>query len=124
MDESKNLQSAVSLEDNFKKTVAELLVLHLLSEQECYIGELANMIRTRSHGLLSIVFPYAAIYRLLEHGYIVEVKKRIAPDGRRRQYYKITDTGLVYLNTLKETYERMTHGVADVLKKMEDDQNG
>lgn len=92
-----------------------MLVLYLLSEREYYIGELTAVIREKSHRILNIVFPYAAIYRLLDEGFIQEVKKRVAPDGRRRQYYQITDTGRDYLSQLLSTYRRFTQGVADVM---------
>ena len=112
---SSSERSAVSLEENLKKALTEMLVLYLLSEREYYIGELTAVIREKSHRILNIVFPYAAIYRLLDEGFIQEVKKRVAPDGRRRQYYQITDTGRDYLSQLLSTYRRFTQGVADVM---------
>lgn len=108
-------RSAVSLEENLKKALTEMLVLYLLSEREYYIGELTAVMREKSHRILNIVFPYAAIYRLLDEGFIQEVKKRVAPDGRRRQYYQITDVGREYLSQLLSTYRRFTQGVADIM---------
>lgn len=105
----------VSLEENLKKALTEMMVLHLLSTKEYYIGELTAAIRDKSHRVLNIVFPYAAIYRLLDEGYIREVKKRIAPDGRRRQYYVITEDGRDYLAQLLFTYQRFSKGVADIM---------
>ena len=67
---------AVPLEDSFKKAVTELLFLQLISERPYYIGELAEVIQKRSRSALSIVFPYAAIYRLIERGHIEEIKKQ------------------------------------------------
>jgi len=79
-----------SLEENLKKAVTEMLMLYLLSQKECYIGELTETLSQKSEGALSIVFPYGAIYRLEQEGYIADCGKRNAPDGRRRQYYRIT----------------------------------
>lgn len=107
---------AITLEDNLKKALTELLILVLLSERERYIGELSPEIEKRSRGTIHIEFPYAAIYRLSEAGYITETKKRSAPDGRRRQYYRITEEGKVYLEELLETYRRFSSSVANVLK--------
>lgn len=109
-------KSVPTLEENLKKALTELLMLHLLSEQERYIGELADTIAERSHGTLSIVFPYAAIYRMSRAGYITESKKRNAPDGRLRQYYRITPAGRTYLTQLLDSYEHFSQGVADILK--------
>lgn len=104
-----------SLEENLKKALTEILVLHLLSKKDSYIGELTAAIQEKSHGALTIVFPYSAIYRLEQAGYLSESEKRTAPDGRRRQYYRITDKGRAYLKQLKETYARFSKGVAEIL---------
>lgn len=106
-----------SLEENLKKALTELIVLFLLSEKECYISELTTAISTRSHGVLSIVFPYGAIYRLQQSGFIEETEKRNAPDGRRRQYLGITESGQIRLTQLLETYKRFSQGVANVLSE-------
>lgn len=106
---------SLSLEDNLKKALTEVLILHLLSVRDCYIGELTAAIHEKSCGALTIVFPYSAIYRLQQSGYLTESEKRSAPDGRRRQYYRITDTGRVYLKQLMDVYTRFSKGVADIL---------
>lgn len=104
-----------SLEENLKKALTELIVLHLLSEKECFIGELTAAIKERSQNVLTIVFPYGAIYRLQQAGYIAETAKKTAPDGRRRQYMTITDLGIVRLSQLIDTYNRFSAALADVL---------
>lgn len=108
-------QSAVSLEENLKKAITELLILQLLSQREYYIGEITQAISDKSRGTLNVVFPYAAIYRMEEAGYITELPRRIAPDGRRRQYFSITPEGLVYLAQLRNVYATITGGAAKIL---------
>ena len=105
-----------SLEENLKKALTELLVLFLLNEKEHYIGELSEALRQRSGGVLEIVFPYGAIYRLESEGYITETGKRIAPDGRRRQYVGITELGREYLTSLLISYRQFIGGVDAILK--------
>ena len=105
---------ASGLEENLKKALTELLILFLFSEEEHYIGELADLLKTRSHGVLSIVFPYAAIYRT-QAGYLTETKKKTAPDGRLRQYYQITGEGRAHLQDMLETYRFFFQGVNDIL---------
>ena len=114
-DESAEQFPAFSLEENLKKALTEVLILHLLSVRDCYIGELTSTIRERSQGALTIVFPYSAIYRLQQSGYLTESEKRIASDGRRRQYYRITDSGRNYLKQLIVAYNRFSNGVANIL---------
>lgn len=108
---------SLALEENLKKALTEFLLLYILSQKDSYIGELTEELRHRSHDALNIVFPYAAIYRLLQSGYIYEKEKQIAPDGRRRQYYAITRSGRAYLALNLEAYDRFSKGIADVLEK-------
>ena len=108
-------QSAVSLEENLKKAITELLILQLLSQREYYIGEITQAISDKSGGALNVVFPYAAIYRMEKAGYIMELPRRIAPDGRRRQYFSITPEGLAYLAQLRNVYATVTGGVEKIL---------
>lgn len=103
------------LEGNLKKALTELLILFLFSEEEHYIGELAPLLEKRSKGALAIVFPYAAIYRITQAGYLKETEKKIAPDGRLRQYYVITETGREYLQKLLHTYNIFFQGVNAIL---------
>lgn len=110
----------ISLEENLKKALTELLILHLLSQREYYIGELTATLHKKSKGVLTIVFPYSAVYRLQQSGCIAESEKRNAPDGRRRQYLRITETGRAYLKQLTEVYRRFSSGVASVLTEGEE----
>lgn len=118
MEVSKN-DSPLGMEDNLKKAVTEMVVLSLLSREDMYAGQITQAIEDHSGGVVSIVFPYSALYRLISAGYIWEAYKNTAPDGRRRQYYQITDAGREYLTRLQDVYERFTGGV-DVLLRGED----
>ena len=108
------------LEENLKKALTEFLILFLLSEKECFIGELSPEIELRSKGAIHIEFPYSSIYRLCKAGHITESKKRKAPDGRLRQYYKITKQGVFYLQELNDIYHQFIQGVAGIIKEVGD----
>ena len=110
---------SMSLEENLKKALTELLVLRLLSQREYYIGELTTTLHEKSGGILNIVFPYSAVYRLQQSGYIIESEKRNAPDGRRRQYLCITETGRSYLVQLLEIYQTFSKGIDAILREGE-----
>lgn len=112
------------LEDNLKKALTELLALQLFSEDERYIGELPELIEARSGGDLTIVFPYAAFYRLYKAGLITEQKKRPAPDGRLRQYYAITPKGREYLASLFVIYKRVLRATELILHPEQGGENG
>lgn len=116
MEQSKPKNASSTLEENLKKAVTELLILRLLSEHDYYIGELAATLKEKSGGVLNIVFPYSAIYRLQKAGYIFEKEKRNGPDGRRRQYFQITESGRSYLKQSISIYTAFSGGVDAVLK--------
>jgi PadR family transcriptional regulator PadR len=113
--ENTNDLPSISLEENLKKALTELLILHLLSQRQYYIGELTSTLSEKSNNVLNIVFPYSAIYRMLQAKHIFECEKRIAPDGRRRQYFQITDRGRAYYNELMKIYNKFSSGINVVL---------
>jgi len=104
------------VEENLKKALCEMLVLALLCEKEYHIPELAATVLERSGGAISIMCPYVIIYRILDQGYIQELPKRIAPDGRRRQYYCATEEGRKYFQQLCQTYKDFIVGVNQLLE--------
>ncbi|MCI9215426.1 MAG: PadR family transcriptional regulator [Oscillospiraceae bacterium] len=99
------------MEENLKKALLELLVLALLYERDNHVPELTAAIAERSGGTISIVFPYAILYRMIDQGYIQELPKRRAPDGRRRQYFGITEAGRTYFREILGIYRNFTGGV-------------
>ena len=109
------------LEENLKKALTELLILFLFGEGEHYIGELSPLLEARSHGTVSIVFPYAALYRLTAAGYLTESEKKTAPDGRLRQYYAITPAGRAHLQEMLATYHQFFQGVSNILAGKEEE---
>lgn len=103
------------MEDNLKRAVTEMLVLTLLSREDMHASQITQSIERESGSTLSLASPYMLFYRLIESGYILEAYKKIAPDGRRRQYYRITEAGVRYLADLLSLYHRITNGVALLL---------
>ena len=117
----KTSTSPEGLEENLKKGITELLVLFLLREREMYINEMTEALSRRSGGQLNISFPYAIIYRLLDSHFIELADKCSAPDGRRRQYYRITPEGTAYLEQLLVVLERFMAGVYRIMAGEEAD---
>lgn len=115
MKTEKSPTSCVNLEENIKKALTELLLLHLLNIREYYIGELTQALEDHSGGTLKLAFPYSAVYRLQQEGYISGSEKRVASDGRRRQFYCITEQGKVYYHQLLGTYCKFIGGVNKIL---------
>lgn len=104
------------MEDNLKKAATEMLILLLLAEEDMYAFQITQMMEARSNGAVSIQFPYSALYRLIDGGYIIEAYKKTSPDGRRRQYFQITEAGRAYAKALREVYLKFTDGIKLILK--------
>lgn len=108
--------SSPGMEDNLKKAVTEMVVLSLLDGEDMYANQITQSLEKYSDGAVSIVFPYSALYRLISAGYIWEAYKKTAPDGRRRQYYQITEQGWRYVDELTGLYRRFIGGVELLLE--------
>jgi len=105
------------MEDNLKRAVTEMLVLNLLDREDMHASQIMKSLEEGSGGALTLVSPYMLFYRLIENGYIIEAYKKIAQDGRRRQYYKITEEGRRHLAELIAAYRRIMEGVELLLGK-------
>lgn len=103
--------------DKLKKATTELIILSLLEKENLHIGALTEKIEEYSEGEFKIVFPYAAIYRLINAGYIYECGKKIE-DGRRRQFLSITDKGVQYLRRIRKQYDSYIKGVDCIFEKL------
>ncbi|MCD8332104.1 MAG: PadR family transcriptional regulator [Oscillospiraceae bacterium] len=108
--------SMKGMEDNLKKAVTEILILSLLKQEDMYPSQITAELEKRSGNAITIVFPYAALYRMMNFGFIEEKNKKVAPDGRRRQYYAITEAGLEHLEEITALYMRFTSGVQRLVK--------
>lgn len=101
-----------------KKALSEMLVLALLHQRDRYAPELIADINKYSGGTISITFPYAILYRMIDQGYIAELPKRIAPDGRRRQYFGVTEAGRQYFREIWGIYRTFTAGVDRLVEEV------
>lgn len=101
----------------FINGIAELLVLTLLEQKDCYVYEIVKQINDLSNGLLSISQNtiYTATYKLEGDGKISEYSKLIGKK-RMRVYYHIEKSGQDYLNSIKKNYFDTTNGVQNIFK--------
>ena len=108
--------SSQGMEENLKKAVIEMLVMLLLDEEDMHSIQISQTLEERADETLNLSFPYALLYRLIECGYIREAYKKNAPDGRRRQYYQITEEGRNHLSVLLATYRRFSENMERLMK--------
>lgn len=110
------MDTDINIENLLKKAVSEMLFLFILSKKDCYISEVMAIVGKLSNGVCNVTYPYAMIYRLESSHLIEESGKRIADDGRRRQFYSITEEGKEYLSQLVNIYSQFISGIDEVFK--------
>ncbi len=104
------------MEDNLKRAVTEMLVLTLLNREDLSAVQIMQQMEEETGHNIGLVSPYMLFYRLIEDNCIIEAYKKIAPDGRRRQYYQITEEGKKYLDELVALYHQLTGGIVQLLR--------
>lgn len=107
-----------NFEAQFKKATLQLLILSTLSDGEMYAYEIAQMILKKSEGKYKAPLLYTSISRLVENGFVIESRKETVAN-RTRVYYRITDSGLTYLDRLKVLYKELTGVVWDIVYSKE-----
>lgn len=98
-----------------KKTSKELtaatsipMILSILSQKESYGYEIIQTVRTFSEGELEwedgMLYP---ILHKLEKKQLIQSEWRIAENGRKRKYYKITALGATQLKTEQDNWQML-----------------
>ncbi len=84
----------MKLERELMRGAGPMAVLHLLLDREMYGYELIEALASRSRGILqfgqSTLYPM--LYNLEAKG-LVASRERVADNGRRRRYYRLTGKG-------------------------------
>lgn len=102
--------------DNLKKGSLEMLILKLLSIQDCYGYQLTQILKKKSGGLINIQSGslYPTLYKLLDNGYISEYTVKC---GKRQEriYYHLESDGEVYLSEQINAYFKTTEAIMNIL---------
>ncbi len=106
----------MGIKENFKRGSLEMLILHLLKDEEMYGYQLTQEICNRSNGAFKITegSMYPTLYRLIDKELISD---RLELVGRRRTrvYYHLEDKGRAYLENLVNEYEATSKGIAAIM---------
>lgn len=98
------------------KGAAEVIVLKALEDSEAYGYELIERIARTSNNIFEFQEGtlYPLLYRLEDRG-DVESYEALAPSGKKRRYYKLTDEGKKLLGTKNKEYASFVSGLTQVL---------
>ena len=104
-----------TLDQEWKKGSAELLILSLLEDQPRHGYDIGKLIERLSDGMLRfhIASLYPLLYRLenrgLIHGRWVE-----KPNQRRRRYYRLTTQGQITLARQRQSWREFVSAVGRI----------
>lgn len=106
----------IDRKSNFRRGSIELMVLHLLNQEDCYGYQLTQLIKELTNGVISIPIGtlYPVLYKLIDSGYISD-EKRLVGKRMERVYYHIEESGRMRLSILTEDYLATANAIQTVL---------
>ena len=106
----------MKIQENLKRGMTELLILHLLKQEDMYGYQLTQELERRSDGLflLKVGTLYPSLYRLIDKEMISD-RKELIGKRRTRVYYHIEAKGLEYLDQIYAEYLSITDGIQKIL---------
>ncbi len=104
-----------TLDQEWKKGSAELLILSLLEDQPRHGYDIGKLIECRSGG--SLRFHIASLYPLLyrlEHRGLIQGRWVEKPNQRRRRYYRLTGQGQKTLAQQRQSWWEFVNAVGRI----------
>lgn len=120
---AKKSDTGHSFIDYLKRAVNPMLVLALLTEESMYAYQMIQELTKRGNSEYTTSFLYPVLYKLENQGYIENCGKVISEDNRVRSYYKITTSGVEYLEKLKIEYAEMLKSVDKIMCSIKNNPN-
>lgn len=105
-------------QDNFRRGTAEMLILHLLQNEDLYGYQITQTFREKSGGAYSLLEGslYNILFRMCENGYISDRIERVGVK-RTRRYYHLEDKGRSYYAQLLNEYDKVCESVSRILDR-------
>ncbi len=106
----------MSIRDNLKRGTIEMILLHLLEEEDKYGYQLSQDLEKQSEGeyQLNEATMYPTLYRLKKNGFLEERKVQVV--GKRfRVYYHLTESGKQHLEETKAQYKQVCASIEKVM---------
>ncbi len=106
----------IQSKDILKKGTVELLVLHLLSQEDLYGYQITQSLSEKSDGNYTILAGslYPILYNLAEEGYISVYDKQVGK-RRVRKYYHLEEQGRLYYEKIFSEYLLMVESIDKII---------
>ena len=95
----------------------DMLILRVLSRGDMHGWGISDRIQQLSKNVLSVGEGslYPALYRLQEQGWI-DSEWGQSENNRKAKYYRLTKAGRKQLEVEKETWDRLTGAIAEIMR--------
>jgi len=104
----------VNVNIQFKKGVLELCVLVLINRQDRYGYELAQAVSKHIEVAEGALYPL--LRRLVNDGYCTTYLQE-STEGPPRKYYRLSDTGRIYMKALTTEWNDFVRSVANLIEE-------
>lgn len=103
--------------DDFKRGVTELLVLHMLSENDKYGYEITHAFETKTDGVYTMAEGtlYPILYKLEDAGYISGYSVKVGV-RRMRKFYHLEEAGRARYEAMRRDYLLITDNIFKILE--------
>ena len=108
----------VNISSDIIRGYNDIMILYLLLQNPSYGYEISKKIKamTEEKYIIKETTLYSAFTRLESNGYVTSYQQN-AENGKKRTYYKITDSGIEYYHTKCEEWDLIKQVVEVFIKK-------
>ena len=108
----------VNISSDIIRGYNDIMILYLLLQNPSYGYEISKKIKamTEEKYIIKETTLYSAFTRLESNGYATSYQQN-AENGKKRTYYKITDSGIEYYNAKCEEWDLIKQVVEVFIKK-------
>jgi PadR family transcriptional regulator, regulatory protein PadR len=96
-----------------RKGVLELCILSIIHEEECYPGDIIT--RLKESNLIVVEGTLYPLLTRLKNDGLLDYSWRESTSGPPRKYFKITDSGREFYESMKTGWDELVHSVSHVV---------
>jgi PadR family transcriptional regulator, regulatory protein PadR len=96
-----------------RKGVLELCILSIIHEEECYPGDIIT--RLKASNLIVVEGTLYPLLTRLKNDGLLDYSWRESTSGPPRKYFKITDTGREFYESMKTGWDELVISVSHVV---------
>lgn len=97
-----------------RKGVLEMCILAIIDEEEVYIGDISK--RLEDNDLIVVKGTLYPLLSRLKNDGLLDYSWRESSSGPPRKYFKITEPGKQFLETLTQSWQQLVQSVALTLQ--------